>query len=244
MIQRLKEQQDKLLITERYEAWETVARKLAHEIKNPLTPIQLSIDSLREKYKNKLSNESKEFEKYLETINRQIKDIEKLVNEFSNFARMPRPILKKINIVALIKKSLEFINITSKNHINFLDRNKEIFINGDEDQLNRVFINLVKNSEESFDEMIKKDPNFKGNIDIEIISNNDYIICRLTDNGAGITDAKKAMTPYFTTKKTGTGLGLPIVTKIINEHSGKFSIKNNKKDRGTIINISFPKLNA
>ena len=244
MIQRLKEQQDKLLITERYEAWETVARKLAHEIKNPLTPIQLSIDSLREKYKNKLSNESKEFEKYLETINRQIKDIEKLVNEFSNFARMPRPILKKINIVTLIKKSLEFINITSKNHINFLDRNKEIFINGDEDQLNRVFINLVKNSEESFDEMIKKDPNFKGNIDIEIISNNDYIICRLTDNGAGITDAKKAMTPYFTTKKTGTGLGLPIVTKIINEHSGKFSIKNNKKDRGTIINISFPKLNA
>ena len=244
MIQRLKEQQDKLLITERYEAWETVARKLAHEIKNPLTPIQLSIDSLREKYKNKLSNESKEFEKYLETINRQIKDIEKLVNEFSNFARMPRPILKKINIVALIKKSIEFINITSKNHINFLDRNKEIFINGDEDQLNRVFINLVKNSEESFDEMIKKDPNFKGNIDIEIISNNDYIICRLTDNGAGITDAKKAMTPYFTTKKTGTGLGLPIVTKIINEHSGKFSIKNNKKDRGTIINISFPKLNA
>ena len=99
MIERLKEQQDKLLTTERYEAWETVARKLAHEIKNPLTPIQLSIDSLREKYKDKLHNESQEFEKYLETINRQIKDIEKLVNEFSNFARMPRPILKKIDIL-------------------------------------------------------------------------------------------------------------------------------------------------
>merc|ERR1712127_591208 len=77
MIQRLKEQQDKLLITERYEAWETVARKLAHEIKNPLTPIQLSIDSLREKYKDKLDNEKQEFENYLQTINRQIKDIEK-----------------------------------------------------------------------------------------------------------------------------------------------------------------------
>ena len=94
MIERLKEQQDKLLINERYEAWESVARKLAHEIKNPLTPIQLSIDSLREKYKDKLTNEAKDFEKYLETINRQIIDIEKLVNEFSNFARMPRPILK------------------------------------------------------------------------------------------------------------------------------------------------------
>ena len=70
-------------------------KKTCHEIKNPLTPIQLSIDSLREKYKDKLTNEAKEFEKYLETINRQIKDIEKLVNEFSNFARMPRPILKR-----------------------------------------------------------------------------------------------------------------------------------------------------
>ena len=95
----LKNNKINFLITERYEAWESVARKLAHEIKNPLTPIQLSIDSLREKYKNKLTNEGKDFEKYLETINRQIKDIEKLVNEFSNFARMPRPILKKIDII-------------------------------------------------------------------------------------------------------------------------------------------------
>ena len=92
--------------------------------------------------------------------------------------------------------------------------------------------------------MNKKNLNFKGNIDIEINENNDYIICRLTDNGPGITDAKKAMTPYFTTKKTGTGLGLPIVTKIINEHSGSFSIQRKKKGSGSIIVISLPKLNA
>jgi len=241
MIDRLKEQQDKLLITERYEAWESVARKLAHEIKNPLTPIQLSIDSLREKYKDKLINESKEFEKYLETINRQIKDIEKLVNEFSNFARMPSPILKKINIVNLIDKSLDFTRMSSKNSINFSKKIKNAFVNGDVDQLNRVFINLIKNSEESFLEKIEKDPNFKGNIDIEISDNNDYIDCSLIDNGPGITDTKKAMTPYFTTKKTGTGLGLPIVTKIINEHSGKLSIINKKDGSGTIVKISLPK---
>ena len=150
MIERLKEQQDKLLITERYEAWESVARKLAHEIKNPLTPIQLSIDSLREKYKDKLINERKDFEKYLETINRQIKDIEKLVNEFSNFARMPQPILKKINITNLIKKTIDFKKLSSKNPINLKINTDSKFINGDEDQLNRVFINLIKNSEESF----------------------------------------------------------------------------------------------
>ena len=244
MIERLKEQQDKLLITERYEAWETVARKLAHEIKNPLTPIQLSIDSLREKYKNKLSSQSQEFERYLQTINRQIKDIEKLVNEFSNFARMPRPILKKTNLVDIIKRSLDLIKMTSKNSINLNIKNDKFFINGDEDQLNRVFINLIKNSEEAFDEILKKDANFKGNINIEMYSNNDYIICRLTDNGPGITDAKKAMTPYFTTKKTGTGLGLPIVTKIINEHSGNFSIQKQKNGKGTLMTITLPKFNA
>ena len=242
MIERLKEQQDKLLTTERYEAWETVARKLAHEIKNPLTPIQLSIDSLREKYKDKLINENQDFEKYLQTINRQIRDIEKLVNEFSNFARMPRPILKKIEVDKVIKKSLDFIKLTTKNSINLVKNTNDIFINGDEDQLNRVFINLIKNSEEAFLDKIEKNPNFKGNIDIEINDNNDYIIIILTDNGPGITDAKKAMTPYFTTKKTGTGLGLPIVTKIINEHSGNISIQNKKNNNGIMVKITLPKI--
>ena len=241
MIERLKEQQDKLLITERYEAWESVARKLAHEIKNPLTPIQLSIDSLREKYKNKLTNDGKDFEKYLSTINRQIKDIENLVNEFSNFARMPQPILKKIDIIQTIKKSLDFIKLTSKNLVNLSLKTKSKFINGDEDQMNRVFINLIKNSEEAFLEQLQKDPGFKGNIDIEINENNDYIIILIMDNGTGITNSKKAMTPYFTTKKTGTGLGLPIVTKIINEHSGNISIKNKRENKGAIVTISLPK---
>ena len=243
MIERLKEQQNKLLINERYEAWESVARKLAHEIKNPLTPIQLSIDSLREKYKKKLNNQSQEFERYLETINRQIKDIEKLVNEFSNFARMPSPVFKKLDISKLISRSLELIRVSSNNAINLKVNTQELIIYGDEDQLNRVFINLIKNSEEALVEISTKDPSFKGIIDIEINDNNDYIRCRLTDNGPGITDAKKAMTPYFTTKKKGTGLGLPIVSKIINEHSGTFSIKNNKKDKGTIITILLPKTN-
>ena len=244
MIERLKEQQDKLLTTERYEAWETVARKLAHEIKNPLTPIQLSIDSLREKYKSKLTQNSEDFEKYLDTINRQIKDIENLVNEFSNFARMPRPILKKIDLIALLKKRIDFMKLSSKCSINLIIKTKSALINGDEDQLNRALFNLIKNSEEAFNEQHKKHRDFKGIIDIEISNNKDYIVCRLIDNGPGITDAKKAMTPYFTTKKIGTGLGLPIVSKIINEHYGIFSIKKRKSTSGTIINITIPRIDA
>ena len=243
MIDRLKKQQDKLLATERYEAWETVARKLAHEIKNPLTPIQLSIDRLREKYSSKISKESKDFEKYLETINRQIKDIENLVNEFSNFARMPRPIFKKINIIDVIEKSVDFAKMSSKNDIALHTKYKSLAINGDVDQLNRVFINLIKNSEEAFIDLIKKTPSFKGKIDIDILSNNDYIMVKLTDNGTGIPDTKKVMTPYFTTKAKGTGLGLPIVSKIINEHSGDFTIKNKKIGAGVNIEILFPKTN-
>ncbi len=244
MIDRLKKQQDKLLATERYEAWETVARKLAHEIKNPLTPIQLSIDRLREKYSKKISSESEDFEKYLETINRQIKDIENLVNEFSNFARMPRPIFKKINIIEILNRSVDFVKMTSKNKIEIISEYKELLINGDADQLNRVFINLIKNSEEAFLDVLEKNPDFKGKIDIAIINNNDYIVIRLTDNGTGISDTKKVMTPYFTTKTNGTGLGLPIVNKIINEHSGDFTIQNKGNGKGVNVEIFFPKINA
>jgi two-component system, NtrC family, nitrogen regulation sensor histidine kinase NtrY len=244
MIDRLKKQQDKLLAAERYEAWESIARKLAHEIKNPLTPIQLSIDRLREKYSLKLNEDSKDFDKYLETINRQIRDIESLANEFSNFARMPRPIIKEINIIDTITRSIDFIKMTSKNEINIISKTKRLMINGDIEQLNRVFINLVKNSEEAFLDLSKKDTNFKGKIDIEIISNNDYIVIKLTDNGTGISNTKKVMTPYFTTKTKGTGLGLPIVSKIINEHSGDFLIENKKDGDGVKIEISLPKINA
>ena len=243
MIERLKKQQDKLLVSERHEAWETVARKLAHEIKNPLTPIQLSIDRLREKYSSKLRNDSIEYEKYLETINRQIKDIEGLVNEFSNFARMPKPIFKKINILKVITNCIEFIRMSSKNEIIIQNKNNthKLMISGDAEQLNRVFINLIKNSEEAFLDIIKKDLGFKGKIYIEIESNKDYIIIRLIDNGTGISDTKKVMTPYFTTKVKGSGLGLPVVNKIISEHSGDFIIRNNLNGQGTTVEVSFPK---
>ena len=99
MIDKLKKQQDKLLLTERHAAWESVARKLAHEIKNPLTPIQLSIDGIKEKYLKKIDDSDKKFSNYLNTITKQIKDIEHLLNEFSDFARMPKPVLKKVDLI-------------------------------------------------------------------------------------------------------------------------------------------------
>jgi len=228
MIEQLRKQQDKLLVAERYAAWETVARKLAHEIKNPLTPIQLSIDRLQEKFYLKITDGKDEFKNYLNTINRQIKDIENLVNEFSSFARMPRPVLKKVEISSIVKRALDFYRMASINELIFQTHDNELTIKGDEDQLYRVLINLIKNSEDSISEKREKNIDFKGKISVEIDGNNDYIAITLTDNGIGIKDTTKIMTPYFTTKKDGTGLGLPIVSKIINEHFGDITITSNK----------------
>ena len=237
MIKRLKKQQDKLLAAERHEAWEVVARKLAHEIKNPLTPIQLSIDRLKEKYSTVIKEDKSQFNDYLLTINRQIKDIEKLVNEFSNFARMPRPIMKKINLNSIIERSIKFLKVSLKSEVHFKKNKNENIIKGDEDQLYRVFINIIKNAEESINEISNKKADYKGKINIDIFKNNDYITTVIKDNGEGISDTKKAMTPYFTTKKYGSGLGLPIVNKIISEHSGEFIIR---REKGTVIEIWIP----
>ena len=241
MIEKLKKQQDKLLVAERYSAWESVARKLAHEIKNPLTPIQLSIDRLQEKFYKKILDGQDEFKNYLTTINRQIKDIENLVNEFSSFPKMLNPIFKKIEISTVVNRAINFYKMSSINNLSFNNISKKLIINGDEEQLYRVFINLIKNSEDSILEKRQINSDFKGKISIEIKDNNDYIAITLTDNGKGIENITKIMTPYFTTKKDGTGLGLPIVSKIISEHRGDITITN--YDPGVKVLITLPKTN-
>ena len=157
MIDRLKTQQDKLL-TERHEAWENVARKLAHEIKNPLTPIQLIIDRFNSKFSNLMSeNDKSNFNENLKIINKQIKQIENLINEFSDFARMPKPILKKHNIVKIIKENILLMNEIDKSVIiSFKSFNETLNINCDSEQLNRIFTNLFKNSIESLKENSQK----------------------------------------------------------------------------------------
>ena len=240
MIERLKIQQDKLLVAERFSAWETVARKLAHEIKNPLTPIQLSIDQLRNKYSEKLKDEKNEFKKYLDTINRQIVDIKKLLDEFSSFARMPRPIFKKIDIYDEIKRVIEFYKMSHKDFkFNLVSNSKNnYYVKGDSEQLYRAFLNLIKNSIEAITEKKQKDSNLLGKIDVEILKNNEYIEIKMLDNGSGFNDTTDILKPYYTTKKDGTGLGLPIVSKIINEHNGEIELV--KNPNGAEININIP----
>jgi len=233
MIEKLKIQQDKLLLTERHAAWENVARKLAHEIKNPLTPIQLSIDMIREKYVKLVGKDDKNLSNYLNTIAKQIKDIEHLVTEFSDFARMPKPVLKKMNINKAILRAFNlYKNPEVKIKFTLMGASTEKYINGDEEQFNRVFINLIKNSVESINEKTIKNVDFQGKINIDIQEDSDYIYVVVLDDGVGFEkiDKVKMLTPYFTTKKSGTGLGLAIVSKIVADHNGSitFNMINNE----------------
>ena len=244
MIDRLKSQQEKLLLSERHEAWENVARKLAHEIKNPLTPIQLTIDRIRNKYDNSIDDKEKEnFNNYLQTIIKQINQIENLVNEFSDFARMPKPVFQNNDICEIIKNNISLLKeIDKKIKINFNLSKSKLLINCDNEQMNRVFLNLIKNSIESLQEKSLKNPDFAKIIDIEIINNNDYIHINITDNGIGFSsdNIKNIIKPYFTTKTNGSGLGLSIVNKIINDHNGSIKFFSNTK--GAKVELILPNL--
>jgi len=244
MIDRLKDQQDKLIINERHEAWGSLARKLAHEIKNPLTPIQLTIDRLKNKYSSELTEKNKnEFKENLKIINNQIKQIEKLVNEFSDFARMPKPIFQKNDLIILMKDNIKLLKELDETiKIDFKNNIKQILFNSDKEQLSRVFLNLIKNSIESIQQKTEKVSNFNKIIAIELNDLDSHISLIINDNGIGFKDLnniKEILNPYFTTKKQGTGLGLSIVNKIINDHNG--NIEFISKEDGAMIKITFTK---
>ena len=229
MIVRLKNQQDKLIINERYEAWGNLARKLAHEIKNPLTPIQLSIDRIKEKYIHQVDkNEKNNFEENLKIINNQIKQIGNLVNEFSDFARMPKPVLKKNDLIKIIHENIKLLSeIDHSIKINLDNKVPSILLECDKEQISRVIFNLIKNSVESIQQKAENTSNFDKIITIEIFERNNQIYIIIKDSGLGFENIKNnikdILNPYFTTKKNGTGLGLSIVNKIINDHNGEIN---------------------
>ena len=243
MIDRLKSQQEKLLLSERHEAWENVARKLAHEIKNPLTPIQLTIDRLKNNYYKLINTDEKvNFDNHLKTIIKQIKQIENLVNEFSDFARMPKPIFQNNDIIEIINNNVSLLEELDKDIVfKFNLKKNKILLKFDSEQISRVIFNLVKNSIESIQEKSLKNTEFTKIIDIEIINKSDYITVNITDNGTGfsIKNIKNIIKPYFTTKPKGSGLGLSIVNKIINDHNG--SIKFNSNIDGAKVVLTLPK---
>ena len=235
MTRKLKSQRIELKKRERNAAWSDIARRIAHEIKNPLTPIQLSAEYLRSKSKNK------EDKSYADTIINKVSTIENMVDEFSKFAKLPKPKFDSINLNKLCSDLMLFHKKSNKN-INFISPNTKngFFMNVDELQMSMAISNIIQNSVESINEYKIKNRKLIGKIKLSIYFKKNYVYIKIEDNGGGLPKnfpKNKILEPYITTKKNGTGLGLAIVLRIIEEHSGNFFIKDNKVGTSTLIEL-------
>lgn len=226
-----------LVIAQRSAAWSDVARKIAHEIKNPLTPIYLAAERLRKKYSKEVSDPNN-FEKYIEIISKHVKDIGTMVEEFVQFARMPAPNFEDVNFSKLLIESIFLRKCLEKNinYITHIDIDEAI-VNVDARQINQVLLNLFKNAEESIEQSINKD---QGEIIVKLSKPNKLLELEIIDNGSGFSDElfERLTEPYITNKSTGTGLGLAIVKKILDDHNIDVYFKNNYS-QGAIVKLTF-----
>ena len=226
-----------LILAEKHAAWSDIARKIAHEVKNPLTPIKLSAERIEKKIKSD-SFEKGEIEKLTNTISKQVDDIGKLVDEFSSFARMPEAEVKLDNLSKILKNCFDlFANSYPKINMKIFLPKKDIYFQFDSFQISQALNNIIKNAVEA----VINIPNPSISVKIEETSNK--ISISTIDNGVGIDERKisKIFEPYFTTKDKGTGLGLSIVKKIIEDHDGIIKIHKNKDMAGTTSLITFEK---
>ena len=231
---------NELQAAQRKAAWADVARRIAHEIKNPLTPIQLAAERLKRKYEGQIKDNAEDFAICTDTIIRHVADIGRMVDEFSAFARMPAPVFKKTDIRNIIEQAV-FLQKNAHPKINFTADipNKEVYFSCDNQQISQVVTNILKNAVEAIMDKDEK----KGRIDIHLNqTTKGDITLQVIDNGKGLPkgDAKDKITePYVTTKVKGTGLGLAIVKKIIEDHKGTLTIEDGVKG-GAIVTITFP----
>jgi len=224
-----------LILAEKHAAWSDIARKIAHEVKNPLTPIKLSAERIEKKSKDKDIN-YKDISVLTNTISNQVDDIGRLVDEFSSFARMPKAEIKLDNLSQTLKESYNlFANSQTKINMKIDTSKKDIFYQFDRFQISQAFKNIIKNAIEAVNNI----PN--PSVVVNLQETNGKIKFSVIDNGVGIDEKKisKLFEPYYTTKEKGTGLGLSIVKKIIEDHNGIIKIEKNKDMAGTSTHITF-----
>lgn len=233
MIDELEESAVQLATSEREQAWREMAKQVAHEIKNPLTPMRLSVQSFQRKFDPNDPNADQKVEEFSKTLIQQIDTLSSIASAFSNFAKMPAQKNEMLNVVEIINLALD---IFSENDITFASIQKEIIAKFDRTQLIRVVTNLVKNAIQS----IPKD--IEPQIEVHVYEDNGNVVITVADNGLGITDENmaKVFEPKFTTKSSGMGLGLPMIKNIIQTYNGNITFSSNE-DKGTTFKVTFPK---
>ncbi len=238
-----------LVSAQRSTAWADVARRIAHEIKNPLTPIQLSAERIRRKYGDSITKDREVFDQCTDTIIRQVSDIGRMVDEFSAFARMPKPVMERHDVREIVREAV-FLFQVSRPEIAFeLDLpDKPVMALSDRRLLTQAVTNLVKNASEAIDSAVEADPARagKGRIVAKVRTKGDRVQITVIDNGCGLPkeNRERLVEPYMTTRAKGTGLGLAIVQRITEQHGGTLTLadapKRNGKIEGASVRIDLP----
>ncbi|KWV92998.1 ATP-binding protein [Erythrobacter sp. YT30] len=234
------------LLDQRQAAWSDVARRIAHEIKNPLTPIQLATERLKRRYRKQIEQDEELFDELTSTIVRQVGDLRKMVDEFSSFARLPKPVFRPEDPVDLVRQAVflqevAHSDISFEVAVNLADRSN---IRCDRHQLGQAMTNVLKNAVEAVEaKRLEAGEGFEGTISVAIANSgetdSEFLTVSVSDNGIGLpTDRDRITEPYVTTREKGTGLGLAIVNKIVDEHGGDMSFATGTSG-GTIVTLRF-----
>jgi len=239
-----------LVQAQRSSAWADVARRIAHEIKNPLTPIQLSAERIRRRYGKVITEDREVFDQCTDTIIRQVGDIGRMVDEFSAFARMPKPEMKAMDMREALREA-SFLIAVSRQDIHFANEygSEKLIGSFDSRLLGQAFGNVIKNASEAID-AVPKEERGEGHILVRSMKADGNLIVDVIDNGKGLPgdDRQKLLEPYMTTREKGTGLGLAIVRKIVEDHGGHLELHDAPADfhggRGAMIRMIFPEVSA
>ena len=234
MIDELTESAVKLAKSEREQAWREMAKQVAHEIKNPLTPMRLTVQSFERKFNPTDENAKEKLTEYSQTLIQQIDVMSSIASAFSDFAKMPTQKRERIEVIGVVKLALDIFN---ENYITYQHSEKELFANLDKTQLIRIVTNLVKNADQASD---NKENQI---VEVKVASERNQLKITVSDNGKGISDEVKNLIfePKFTTKSSGMGLGLPMIKNIIEAYDGTISFTS-KEGIGTVFTVILPKI--
>ena len=239
-----------LVTAQRTSAWADVARRIAHEIKNPLTPIQLSAERIKRRYGKRIEDDREVFDQCVDTIVRQVDDIGRMVNEFSNFARMPAPAMERRDIRDAVREAVFLQGIGHESVVKDTDIPDEpVIANFDHRLVAQAFANLVKNAAEAIEQTTEEERGGPGRIFVRVARNEQgEVVTDIVDNGSGFpTEGReRRLEPYMTTRSKGTGLGLAIVKKIAEEQGGRIELLDaaavSDHTRGACIRFVLPPL--
>jgi two-component system nitrogen regulation sensor histidine kinase NtrY len=232
----------RLVAAQRNAAWKDVARRIAHEIKNPLTPIQLSAERLKRKYRPEASADPETFDRCTDTIIRQVGHIGRMVDEFSAFARMPAPKFAPRDIGELVRAAVFAQRVADPAVEIVVDAGPPRIIDCDGDIVGQALTNVLKNAGESIGARLTEDPELRGKIDVTLVGVGGRVDIVFEDNGVGLPreNRDRLTEPYVTTREKGTGLGLAIVKRILEEHGGRLVLGDRTTGRGARVVLSFP----